>query len=55
MAIHAELAGGDNVRLIITQGDVMIIVVEEHEDLRRFWHDLGNALNLANEAEAEAG
>jgi hypothetical protein len=48
MAIRAEHAGGDNVRLTITQGQLEVSVVEEHEDLRRFWHELGKVLNLAN-------
>jgi hypothetical protein len=54
MTVRAEHAGGTNVRLIVTQGEVIVSVVEEHEDLRRFWHDLGAVLNVTNELERQS-
>jgi hypothetical protein len=54
MTIRAEQATDDNIRILITEGPVEISVVEEHEHLRLFWHDLGSALGLTKDGDAVA-
>jgi hypothetical protein len=45
MTIKAESAGGENIRLLITEGPVDIEVVENYASLRTFWNQLGVVLN----------
>jgi len=51
MTIACQRAGDTTIRLEINHGPVEISVVEEFQQLRAFWHQLGKILNTVETSE----